>query len=48
MDPVSRAIMFAPYDDEPVTAEEDERIRKALADPRPDVSFEELKEELGL
>jgi hypothetical protein len=48
MDPASRALLFAPYDDEPVSAEEDERVRKALVDPRPDVPFEEMKQELGL
>lgn len=40
--------MFAPYDDEPVTPEEDERVRQAMADPRPSVPFEEVKELFGL
>lgn len=48
MDPISRAIMFAPYDDEPITDEEEERVQQALADPRPDVPLEEIREELGL
>lgn len=47
MDPVRRAVLFAPYDNEPDDPEEEELVRQALADPRR-VTFEEMREELGL
>ncbi len=34
MDPVRRAVLFAPYDDEPGDREEEEPRTQALADPR--------------
>ena len=48
MPPVARALLFAPPDDEPFTVEDQARVERSLADPRPDVSFESVKEELGL
>lgn len=48
MDPVKRAFLFAPYDDEPDDPEEEELVRQARADPRPPVAFEEIRKELGL
>lgn len=42
MDPVSRAIMFAPYDDEPVTPEEQAEVERALQEPVVSISVEEL------
>jgi hypothetical protein len=43
-DPVTRSVLLAPFDDEPVTAEEQARVEAALADPRPPVPFEHVKD----
>ena len=49
-DPVVRALMNAPEDDEPVSAEEEEAVREALEDVAAGRmhSMEEVKRELGL
>ena len=49
-DPVLRALMNAPEDDEPVSAEEEEAVREALEDVAAGRmhSMEEVKRELGL
>jgi hypothetical protein len=49
-DPVMRALMNAPEDDEPVTPEEEEAVREALDDVAAGRmhSLEEVKRELGL
>lgn len=49
-DPVMRALMNAPEDDEPVTPEEEEAVREALEDVEAGRmhSLEEVKRELGL
>jgi hypothetical protein len=49
-DPVLRALMTAPEDDEPVTPEEEEAVREALEDIEAGRvhSLEEVKQELGL
>jgi hypothetical protein len=49
-DPVMRALMNAPEDDEPVTPEEEEAVREALEDVAAGRmhSLEEVKREFGL
>ena len=49
-DPVLRALLNAPYDDEPVTEEEEEAVREALEDIAAGrvQTLEELEKELGL
>ncbi|MBC8164344.1 MAG: hypothetical protein H7Y20_00570 [Bryobacteraceae bacterium] len=47
MDPVSRSILLAPLDDEPVTQEEQDRVQRAIEDPRPNVPFDQVKELFG-
>jgi len=49
-DPVLRALMNAPEDDEPVSPEEEEAVREALEDVAAGRmhSIEEVKRELGL
>ena len=49
-DPVLRALMNAPEDDEPVSPEEEEAVREALEDVAAGRmhSMEEVKRELGL
>jgi hypothetical protein len=47
-DPVTRSLLLAPFDDEPVTAEENERVQRSLEDPRPNIPFDEARELLGL
>jgi hypothetical protein len=43
VDPVELAILNAPPDDEPEGDEERAAVEAALADPSPDVPFEELR-----
>jgi hypothetical protein len=49
-DPVLRKLMNAPYDDEPVTPEEEEAVREALEDVAAGRmhSLEDVKKEFGL
>ena len=49
-DPVLRALLNAPYDDEPVTEEEEEAVREALEDIAAGrvQTLEEVEKELGL
>lgn len=49
-DPVLRKLMNAPYDDEPITPEEEDAVREALEDVAAGRvhSLEEIKQELGL
>ena len=48
MDPVSRAMQFAPYDDEPISDEEQIEVERALKDPRPRVPLDQVKDLFGL
>ena len=48
MDPVAQAVLFAPIDDEPLTEADRQRVERSLADWLPDISLEEMREELGL
>jgi hypothetical protein len=48
VDPVERALLTAPLDDEPETEEELAEVEKARNDPRPNVSMEEVLREYGL
>ncbi len=49
-DPVLRALMNAPEDDEPITPEEEEAVREALEDVAAGRmhSLDEIRQELGL
>jgi len=47
VDPVELALLAAPPDDEPETEAEREAVERALSDPRPDVSLEEVLREYG-
>jgi hypothetical protein len=42
-DPVELAILAAPVDDEPETDEERASVASSLADPTPDIPFEQLR-----
>ena len=42
VDPVELAILIAPEDDEPESEEERAAVEAALADPSPNVPFEEI------
>lgn len=42
MDPVSRAILLAPYDDEPITEEEQAEVERARQEPRVAVELNDL------
>jgi hypothetical protein len=42
MDPVSRAILLAPCDDEPVTPEEEAEVARAMHEPTVNVPVEDL------
>jgi hypothetical protein len=42
-DPVERAILTAPLDDEPETEEERASVAASLADESPDIPFEQLR-----
>lgn len=42
MDPVNRAIMFAPFDDEPVTEEEQAEVERARKEARVRVELNDL------
>ena len=48
MDPVASAVLFAPLDDEPFTDADRARMERSLADPRPSIPFDDMREELGL
>jgi hypothetical protein len=43
VDPVELAILTAPEDDEPESQEERAAVAAALADPAPDIPFEEIR-----
>ncbi len=43
VDPVELALLTAPLDDEPETAEERAAVEAALADPAPDLPFERVR-----
>ena len=43
VDPVELALLGAPPDDEPETEEERAAVAAALADPAPDVPFEQIR-----
>lgn len=42
MDPVSRALRFAPYDEEPITEEEQAEVDRARREPRVRLGVDEL------
>jgi hypothetical protein len=46
--PLTRSLLLAPFDDEPITAEENRRVDYAIADPRPSVPFNDAKDLFGL
>jgi hypothetical protein len=43
MDPVELAVLMAPLDDEPETAEERSAVEASLADNAPDIPFEQIR-----
>jgi hypothetical protein len=43
LDPVERALLHAPLDDEPETPEEHAAVKAALTDPAADVPFEQVR-----
>jgi hypothetical protein len=43
LDPVERALLRAPLDDEPETPAEQAAVQAALADPAVDVPFEQVR-----
>jgi hypothetical protein len=43
MDPVELAVLTAPVDDEPETAEERNAVEASLADTAPDIPFEQIR-----
>jgi hypothetical protein len=43
LDPVERALLSAPLDDEPETEEERAAVEAALADPAADMPFEQIQ-----
>jgi hypothetical protein len=46
--PLTRSLLLAPFDDEPVTAEENNRVNQAMSDPRPSVPLNDVKDLFGL
>jgi hypothetical protein len=48
MDPVDLSFLTAPLDDEPETEEERATVERALAEPGPGTSHEEVLREFGL
>ena len=48
MDPVELSLLTAPLDDEPETEEERTAVERALTEPGPDTSHEEVLREFGL
>jgi hypothetical protein len=43
VDPVELAMLLAPEDDEPESAEERAAVEAAIADPSPDIPFEQIR-----
>jgi hypothetical protein len=43
VDPVELAMLLAPEDDEPESGEERAAVEDALADPSPDIPFEQIR-----
>lgn len=43
LDPVERALLYAPLDNEPETPEEHAAVSAALADPAADLPFEQVR-----
>lgn len=48
LDPVSRSMLSAPFEDEPLSERARELIREAIDQPKPSISDDELRRELGL
>lgn len=48
MDPVELSLLSAQLDDEPDTQDERNAVERALAEPRPGTSHEEVLREFGL
>jgi hypothetical protein len=48
MDPVELSLLSASIDDEPETEEERQAVERALAEPRPGTSHDEVLREFGL
>jgi hypothetical protein len=48
MDPVELSLLSAPVDDEPETEDERTAVERALAEPCPVTSHEEVLREFGL